>query len=167
MSAGVTTRPSSVTQARLVYVDSGELVADARMLFQEYEQAIGVDLCFQGFARELATLPKPYVAPDGRLVLALRDAEVAGCAALRRIGDGVAELKRLYVRPAFRGRGLGKRLVDTLLEDARTIGYRAVRLDTLPTMREAIALYRTLGFTEIAPYTANPVPGALYMERRL
>jgi putative acetyltransferase len=165
----VTTHSPTPTEVRLVYVDSGELVAHARTLFQEYEQAIGVDLCFQGFAQELATLPKPYVAPDGRLVLALVDAAVAGCAALRRIGDGVgvAELKRLYVRPAFRGRGLGKRLVDTLLEDARTIGYRAVRLDTLPTMSEAIALYRTLGFTEIAPYTANPVPGALFMELRL
>jgi ribosomal protein S18 acetylase RimI-like enzyme len=167
LSAVVTQRPAPETQARLVYVDSGELVAHARTLFQEYEQAIGVDLCFQGFAQELATLPKPYVAPDGRLLLALVDAAVAGCAALRRIGDGVAELKRLYVRPAFRGRGLGTRLVATLLDDARTIGYRAVRLDTLPTMSEAIALYRTLGFTEIAPYTANPVPGALFMERRL
>jgi ribosomal protein S18 acetylase RimI-like enzyme len=163
----VTHDPAPETPTRLVYVDSGELVAHARMLFQEYEQAIGVDLCFQGFADELATLPKPYVAPHGRLVLALVGTEVAGCAALRRIGDGVGELKRLYVRPPFRGRGLGKRLVDTLLEDARTIGYRAVRLDTLPTMTEAIALYRALGFTEIAPYTANPVPGALFMERIL
>jgi len=165
-------RPSSVggpaaADVRLVYVDSGELVEQARTLFGEYEAAIGIDLCFQGFERELATLPRPYAPPDGRLILALRGAEIAGCVALRNLGDHVAELKRLYVRPPLRGRGIGTHLVRTILADARTIGYRTVRLDTLPAMTEAIALYRVLGFREIAPYTENPVPGALFMELAL
>ena len=159
--------PAPDAQVRLLYVDSGELVAHARALFEEYQREIGVDLCFQGFAAELASLPRPYAPPDGRLVLALRDVEVAGCAALRALEDGVGELKRLYVRPAFRGRGIGRRLVTMLLADAREIGYRAVRLDTLATMSAARALYEDLGFREVPPYTANPLAGVRFMELAL
>jgi ribosomal protein S18 acetylase RimI-like enzyme len=154
-------------QARFLYVDSGEPVAHARTLFQEYQSEIGVDLCFQGFAAELAGLPRPYVPPDGRLLLALHDVDVAGCAGLRALGDGIGELKRLYVRPAFRGRGIARRLAAMLLEDAREIGYRAVRLDTLATMTAARALYQALGFREIPPYTANPLPDVKFYELTL
>lgn len=140
--------------------DEVELV---RGLFREYADSIDVDLCFQDFDRELAELPDNYLA----LLLAEVDAKIAGCTGVREFEQGVAELKRLYVRPAFRGRGLGRALTEEALARARAAGYRAIRLDTLPTMAEAIELYRSLGFREIPPYRHNPVAGTRYFELAL
>jgi GNAT superfamily N-acetyltransferase len=139
-----------------------------RGLFREYAASLGFDLCFQGFAEELAGLPGRYAPPAGRLLLATVDGEAAGCVALKQLADGVAEMKRLYVRPRHRGGGLGRVLAERIVEEARTIDYRAVRLDTVPSvMAGAVALYRSLGFREVAPYCFNPVPGALFMELTL
>ena len=142
-------------------------VERVKVLFREYERSLGVDLCFQGFERELASLPGAYAAPRGRLLITLDRGEPAGCVALRPLGDDFCEMKRLYLRPTLRGTGTGRALATRVIDEARTIGYRAMRLDTLPTMTEAIALYVSLGFRRIAPYYPNPVPGAIYMERPL
>ena len=144
-------------------------VAAARTLFQEYQRALGVDLCFQGFAEELAGLPGEYAPPRGRLLLAesREDRALLGCVALRPLDARTAEMKRLFLRPAARGQGVGRRLVEAVMAEAETIGYACLRLDTLPSMRTAIALYRELGFREIEPYCRNPVAGALFLERAL
>lgn len=142
-----------------------EYVDTAREIFKEYEAWLGINLCFQNFEKELASLPGEYVPPDGRLLLAFENNKVAGCIALRRIGDEVCEMKRLFVRSEFRGKGLGRGLVEAIIAEAKEIGYHKIRLDTLPPkMNQAIALYRSLGFTEIEPYYPNPVPGVKFME---
>jgi len=139
----------------------------ARTLFREYADGLGVDLGFQGFDEELATLPGRYSPPDGRLFVALDGASVVGCIALRRFDPSTGELKRLYVRPAARGHGIGGALASKAIEAAREIGYRRLVLDTLAQMAEARDLYRSFGFREIAPYYANPLPGTTYMELEL
>jgi ribosomal protein S18 acetylase RimI-like enzyme len=151
----------------ILSVSSGEHLERVKELFREYEASLGVDLCFQGFDGELASLPGAYAPPRGRLLIALEDGDVVGCVALRPLGDDLCEMKRLYLRPTLRGHGAGRALATRVIDEARAIGYRAMRLDTLPMMKEAIALYESLGFRRIAPYYANPVPGAIYMERAL
>jgi putative acetyltransferase len=146
---------------------STDQITTARRLFREYEASLGIDLAFQGFAREVAELPGAYAPPAGRLLLATEGPEPAGCVALRPLDDSICEMKRLYVRPAARGARLGRRLAETVIREARLIGYARMRLDTLPFMKEATALYRALGFVEIAPYYENPVAGSLFMERAL
>jgi ribosomal protein S18 acetylase RimI-like enzyme len=152
---------------RIVEARSPAEMDAARALFREYQRAIGVDLCFQGFDAEVRDLPGAYAPPEGRLLLALEDGEPAACGALRSIAPGIAELKRMWVRPAFRGRKLGRAIAEALLAAARERGCRAVRLDTLASMLEAQALYRSLGFREIPAYYPNPLPGVLYMELEL
>lgn len=138
-----------------------------RKLFLEYAAHIGIDLCFQGFEAELTTLPGPYAPPGGRLLLALEDDKPAGCIAMRPSNGDACEMKRLYVRPEFTGQGLGRRLAEKVIETARAVGYRRMRLDTLSSMTTAIALYRSLGFRDIPPYYDNPVRGALFLELEL
>ena len=152
---------------RIVDGHTAEHVAAVRALFAEYAASLDVDLGFQDFDRELDELPGDYVPPRGRLLLALDDDEPAGCVALRPFEDGVCEMKRLYVRDAFRGTGLGRRLAERIVEAGREAGYERMRLDTLPTMAAARRLYRALGFVEIQAYRPNPVHGTTYFELRL
>jgi putative acetyltransferase len=152
----------------LIQASSPDEISRARELFEEYAASLGFSLCFQNFDREVAELPGKYVPPSGRLLLAVVDNQTAGCVALRKIGDGVCEMKRLYVRPAFRGTGLGRTLAESIIQAACDIGYQCMRLDTLPgKMDRAIAMYRLLGFKEIEPYYENPVAGAVFMELKL
>jgi ribosomal protein S18 acetylase RimI-like enzyme len=145
-------------------VTSPDQIATARRLFKEYEASLGIELTFQGFAQEVAALPGAYAPPAGRLFLATDGAEPEGCVALRPLGGGLCEMKRLYVRPAARGERLGRRLAEAVIREARALSYERMRLDTLPSMKEAFALYQTLGFREIAPYYDNPIVGTRFME---
>jgi ribosomal protein S18 acetylase RimI-like enzyme len=140
-------------------------IEQTRQLFLEYAESLGFSLCFQSFDKELAGLPGDYSPPNGRLLVAEHEGKIAGCVALHKLSDGVCEMKRLYVRPAFRGKALGRALAERVIEEARAIGYTQMRLDTVVgKMDSAIALYRRLGFREIPPYRENPIPGAIYME---
>lgn len=144
-----------------------EAIPVARELFVEYAEQLGVDLCFQNFAEELATLPGAYAPPRGGVWLARVDGHDAGCVALRPLDAQAAELKRMYVRRAWRGRGLGRRLGETAIGFARAAGYRAVCLDTLSGMKEALALYRSFGFRPTRAYCHNPLPDTVWMELEL
>jgi GNAT superfamily N-acetyltransferase len=140
----------------------------ARELFREYERRLRLDLCFQDFERELAELPGKYAAPEGRLLLAFVEGKAAGCIALRKLEKGVCEMKRLYVRSEFRGRGLGRLLVERSIAEARSLGYRKMRLDTLPgKMAKAVSLYEAHGFRAIPAYYHNPYGETLFMEKDL
>jgi putative acetyltransferase len=141
---------------------SPELVTLVRGLFREYAEAIGTDLEYQGFSAELAALPAPYIPPHGELLIAHAGAEAAGCVGLRPLDPRTGEMKRLYVRPAYRTSGLGKRLVEAVIDAAHRAGYRELRLDTLPSMASAQALYRRLGFHEIPPYGTKHLPGTRF-----
>jgi ribosomal protein S18 acetylase RimI-like enzyme len=139
-----------------------------RVLFREYADSLDFDLHFQNFEQELAELPGRYAPPSGCLLLAMDGDEPAGCVALKKLADGVCEMKRLYVRGRYRGTGLGRALAEQVIQEARRLGYESIRLDTISSvMASAVALYRSLGFREIPQYCFNPIPGALCMELRL
>lgn len=161
----VTSAPSVVKAFDFRRAESPEQISAIRDLFQEYAQSLGFGLCFQSFDKELAGLPGDYAPPQGRLLLATHEGAPAGCVALHKFEPEICEMKRLYVRPQFRGKGLGRALAERVIGDARQIGYQRLRLDTVePMMQAAVAMYRQLGFLEIAPYRENPIEGALYME---
>ena len=143
---------------------SGDELLQVRTLFEEYAASLGIDLCFQDFAQELATLPGSYAPPRGRLLLGCWNREPAGCVALRPLQNGRCEMKRLYVRPTHRGHGVGRALAERVIREAGSAGYSRMRLDSLPSMESALHLYRQLGFRNVPPYRENPVPGAVFLE---
>ena len=159
------------TDIRLLIPETPEWLEATRSVFREYAGSLGVDLSFQGFEEELASLPGEYAGPGGHLLLALIDGEVAGCGGFRPIADvdyaNACEMKRLYVRKPFRRFGLGRALAQALIDEARRSGYSVMLLDTLDEMEVARGLYETLGFEEIAPYYYNPLPGAHYLKAEL
>lgn len=163
--------PDRAPEIALRCPDTPALLAATREIFNEYAQSLDIDLCFQDFETELATLPGDYAAPAGHLLLAYVDGKLAGCGAMRSAADAdyanACEMKRLYVRPAFRGVGLGRALAQALLDEARRAGYSVVLLDTLDDMEAARDLYATLGFEEIPPYYFNPIAGAHYLKAEL
>jgi GNAT superfamily N-acetyltransferase len=152
-------------ELRLIEVAAGEDLERIRELFAEYAQALPFDLCFQDFDRELAELPGRYARPTGCMLLATWTGEPAGCVALRQIGEGICEMKRLYVRPAFRRTGMGRALAQAIIEEARRIGYKRIRLDAV--LEPAKCLYQSLGFQEIPPYQHVPIEGVVFMELEL
>jgi ribosomal protein S18 acetylase RimI-like enzyme len=143
------------------------MLSHIRVLFREYAESLGFHLCFQDFDREMAELPGQYRPPMGRLLVATWSGEVAGCVAMKPLGEGLCEMKRFFVRPAFRGKGIGQALAVAIINEARSAGYRAMRLDTVPSMQSAIRIYESLGFRDTEPYVFNPVPGVRYLELRL
>jgi ribosomal protein S18 acetylase RimI-like enzyme len=153
---------------QITQAETPEQIEAARKLFREYEAWLGLDLCFQGFEEELKNLPGKYAPPEGRLFLANANGEIAGCIALRKLEEGVCEMKRLYVRDTFRGLGSGRILIEKLIEEARRIGYKKMRLDTLPDkMAKAVALYTSYGFQKIPAYYHNPYGETFFMEKVL
>jgi ribosomal protein S18 acetylase RimI-like enzyme len=160
-----------MAEITLVRVDAAPWIEPAREILREYAAGLAVDLGFQDFEAELAALPGDYAAPAGQLLLACVDGALAGCGALRPLTDvdhaNACEMKRLYVRPAFRRFGLGRVLADALMAEARRAGYSVMLLDTLDEMESARGLYATLGFAEVAPYYFNPIPGAHYLKATL
>jgi ribosomal protein S18 acetylase RimI-like enzyme len=151
-------------EVRIESANTLDLIESARHLFIEYAATLGFDLCFQGFDAEIAVLPGCYAPPGGALLVALVGDDVAGCVAVRPFADDLCEMKRLYLRPAFRCRGVGRRLAAAAIDAARAAGHARMRLDTVPSMIAAIAMYRALGFVEIPAYRVNPVEGAVFME---
>jgi ribosomal protein S18 acetylase RimI-like enzyme len=149
---------------RLIEVTTTRDIQVIRELFDEYAVSIGIDLTFQNFAQELIHIADIYLPPEGALLLAKQDGIPAGCVGLRKIDDRRCEMKRLYVRPKFRGKGLGKALCRRIILKGRLLGYREMLLDTLSTMVDAQALYRAHGFRETVPYYHNPLPEAQYMQ---
>jgi putative acetyltransferase len=167
-NSSVSPVPSVVEVLAVTQAESPAHLAQARELFLEYAHALGFSLCFQNFDKELAELPGDYAPPGGRLLLAAYEDELAGCVALHKLDAGICEMKRLYLRPQFRGKGLGRVLAERIITEARQISYERMRLDTVgPVMKDAVAMYRKLGFKEIAPYRPNPNPGVLYLELSL
>lgn len=152
---------------KIVQVETDNNLEQARLLFESYAVSLGIDLSFQNFEEELANFPAGYNLPNGNLLLAIHENQVAGCVALRKLDDDICEMKRLYVLPQFRKLGIGKLLAEAVIAEARKLKYRRMRLDTLPSMTQAQALYKSLGFKEIAPYCFNPVEGTIFMELKL
>lgn len=151
----------------IVHATSDPHWAAARRLVQEYADSLGVDLGFQDFAHEIASLRSHYAPPDGRFLLCHLDDEFAGCVGLRRFDASDCEMKRMHVTPAFRGRGLGRVLAEAIIAEAKAAGYRRMLLDTMPFMKQAHLLYESLGFKPIAPYRHNPVPGTAFLSLKL
>jgi putative acetyltransferase len=150
---------------QFVQVQSESQVEQVRELFLEYARSLGFSLCFQNFDQELANLPGDYSPPYGKLLLAEFEGELAGCVALHKLENEICEMKRLYLRPQFRGKGLGRALATRIIAEARDLGYSRLRLDTVESaMQDAVAMYLKLGFRKIDPYCANPMPSALYLE---
>ncbi len=161
-------KPAEKQSVNIVQAERASQIDDARSIFREYEVWIDLDLCFQGFEAELATLPGKYAMPDGRLLLAYVDDRLGGCIAMRKLENGICEMKRLFVRDDFRGLKIGIALIERLIDDARQIGYSKMRLDTFPPkMGKALNLYETLGFVKILPYYENPHSDVLFMELSL
>ena len=159
------TPPTATRGLTVAQAESPAQIAQVRELFLEYAQSLGFSLCFQNFDKELAVLPGDYASPDGRLLLAEYEGQLAGCVALHKLEPSICEMKRLYLRPQFRGKGLGRVLAERIIAEARQIGYLRMRLDTVePVMKDAVAMYHKLGFKGIAPYRSNPIAGAMYME---
>jgi putative acetyltransferase len=156
-----------LTMLRIDRAETSPQIAIVRQLFQEYAASLGFHLCFQDFDRELRELPGEYALPTGCLLLASWETEAAGCVAMRPLSDGVCEMKRMYVRPAWRGKGFGRALAAAIIREARAVGYRRMRLDTISSMLEAVALYRSLGFADIEAYRYNPIEGAKFLELEL
>jgi ribosomal protein S18 acetylase RimI-like enzyme len=151
----------------IVKANTDERIAQAKALFQEYAESLGFDLCFQNFDVEMDRFPDQYSPPRGGLFLALSQNRPIGCVGVRYFDEGICEMKRLYVRPAFRGKHAGRNLAVAAIEAGKTLGYKQMRLDTLRSMERANQLYKTLGFVEIEPYRKNPLDGAIYFELRL
>ena len=169
MSSKRTRDKGSLSQIMIEIVEANtdELITEAKELFQEYAESLGFDLCFQNFEQELAAFPGQYSPPRGRLFLAVSENHPMGCVALRDFEMNICEMKRLYVRPDFRGQRVGRLLAETVINAAKEIGYDRMRLDTVPSMKTANILYNCLGFQEIEPYRLNPIEGASYLELRL
>ncbi|MGA9543968.1 MAG: GNAT family N-acetyltransferase [Candidatus Sulfotelmatobacter sp.] len=166
--SSVFSAPSAVKRLSILQAESSTQITQARELFLEYAQSLGFSLCFQNFDKELAGLPGDYVPPEGRLLLAEFEGQLAACVALHNLEPHICEMKRLYLRPRFRGKGLGRALAERIIAEARQIGYQRMRLDTVePVMKDAVAMYRKFGFKEIPPYCSNPIAGAMYMELTL
>ena len=149
---------------KIKQVETSQQLEKIRDLFQEYVASLGFELHFQDYRKEIAELPGDYTLPGGCLLLAEQGNKIIGCVALRKISDTICEMKRMYIRPKFRGRGFGKKLAYSVIAKARKMGYRRMRLDTIAFMKEAITLYQSLGFIEIPPYRYNPMEGAKFME---
>lgn len=149
---------------KIICAATEQQISRCRQLFLDYASSLGFSLCFQNFEKELACLPGEYAPPFGCLFLAEVNSKLIGCVGLRKINDNTCEMKRLYIEPDYRGRGISKLLVETLISKARELGYTKMRLDTINTMNEAIALYRSFGFIETEPYRYNPIEGVLFME---
>ncbi len=159
--------PAQAGEIVLCQANSRVQLATVRALFLEYAASLEISLCFQNFEQELASLPGKYAPPTGRLLLALRGDQAAGCVALRALENGVCEMKRLYVRPAWRHKGVGRLLALAIIGQAAELGYQAMRLDTLASMKAALSLYGSLGFHPIPAYYANPSEHAVFMELSL
>ena len=152
---------------QIVDAHTHEHIPFVRELFHEYAAALGFHLCFQDFERELAELPGRYAPPEGRILVASWDAKPAGCVAMKKLGEGLCEMKRFYVRPDFRGKGIGLALAKSIIDAGRAAGYERMRLDTVPSMQSAIKIYESLGFVDTEPYVFNSVPGVRYLELAL
>lgn len=149
---------------KITHAGTIDEIEEVQRLFREYAELLGVDLCFQGFEEELAGLPGKYAPPEGALLIAKEGQTTAGCVALRRLEEGVCEMKRLFVRPRFQGQGMGRALAERIIREGANLGYKTMRLDTLDRLKEAMRLYETLGFKRTLPYYRNPIPGVVYWE---